>query len=343
MANPQGTSEPEYDAARGQEGGAPPLFGSAWPQQRFIWLGAGVLALALVVLGALVILSSSRGPEAPRDLADVPVIHAEEKPFKVRPENPGGMDIPHQDKLIYQRLRGEERPIKVERLLSEPEKPLPPPAPPPPEEKPAEAAEPASGDPGAMSAEAIARSIVERGLIQQPGAAPTIMGVDEGMVPGEATGGKAAAAAPIPVPRPRPPQRAAETAALSPPTAAPSAPAPSAPAPSAAAAPAAPAAAAPTVAAPALPPATNLGGSFRIQLGAFATPEKVDAEWRRLQAQHRALLGALKPESSRVELPDRSALFRLRAGPLDGEDRARALCQDLVRRGAGCLVVPPRG
>ncbi|MDS4073647.1 MAG: SPOR domain-containing protein, partial [Defluviicoccus sp.] len=85
------------------------------------------------------------------------------------------------------------------------------------------------------------------------------------------------------------------------------------------------------------------GGSFRIQLGAFASPDKVDAEWRRLQAQHPALLGALKPESTRVEVPDRGTLYRLRAGPVEGEERARTLCQDLVRRGAGCLVVQPRG
>jgi hypothetical protein len=45
-----------------------------------------------------------------------PLIQAEAGPFKVRPENPGGMTIPHQDKLIYGRLvPGASEP--AERLL----------------------------------------------------------------------------------------------------------------------------------------------------------------------------------------------------------------------------------
>lgn len=46
----------------------------------------------------------------------LPLIPAEQGPYKVRPENPGGMVIPHQDKLIYGRLTpgGEQQ---VERLL----------------------------------------------------------------------------------------------------------------------------------------------------------------------------------------------------------------------------------
>jgi len=51
-----------------------------------------------------------------------PLIQAESGPFKVRPENPGGLSIPHQDKLIYGRMSGgEEQP--VERLLPPPEQP----------------------------------------------------------------------------------------------------------------------------------------------------------------------------------------------------------------------------
>lgn len=328
MARLDAAAGPGYGDAHGAESGHTPLSATAWPQQRLIWIGAGVLALALIVLGALVIVSSSRGPDAPQDAAQLPVIHAEEKPFKVRPENPGGMDIPHQDKLIYQRLRGEERPIKVERLLSEPEKPLPPPEPAPPPEAVRPVAAPAGAsetDPAA--ADAIERSIVERGLIQPPGADAGEPGAEEGMLPDEAADGEAAggeSATGIPVPQPRPSTRSGQTAALALPTA---------PAASAATAPASP-----------TPPATAAAsGSFRIQLGAFASPDKVDAEWRRLQTQHPGLLGALRPESSRVEVPDRGTLYRLRAGPIEGEDRARALCQDLVRRGAGCLVVQPRG
>jgi hypothetical protein len=55
--------------------------------------------------------------------ADVPLLRADERPTKVKPERPGGMEIPDRDKLIY----NPTRPV-VEHLLPPPEKPLPRPA-----------------------------------------------------------------------------------------------------------------------------------------------------------------------------------------------------------------------
>jgi hypothetical protein len=58
----------------------------------------------------------------------VPLIHADERPTKVKPEQPGGMEIPDRDKLIY---NNPTRKV-VEHLLPPPEKPMARPAPPPP-------------------------------------------------------------------------------------------------------------------------------------------------------------------------------------------------------------------
>ncbi len=55
--------------------------------------------------------------------ADVPLIRADERPTKVKPENPGGMEVPDRDKLIYTQKRA-----TVEHLLPPPEKPMPRPA-----------------------------------------------------------------------------------------------------------------------------------------------------------------------------------------------------------------------
>ena len=55
--------------------------------------------------------------------ADVPLIRADERPTKVKPENPGGMEVPDRDKLIYTQKRA-----AVEHLLPAPEKPMPRPA-----------------------------------------------------------------------------------------------------------------------------------------------------------------------------------------------------------------------
>lgn len=64
-----------------------------------------------------------------------PLIRAEQGPTKVAPENPGGMQVPNQDKQIYERLAGNNSQApgtQTERLLPPPERPAAtPPAPQP--------------------------------------------------------------------------------------------------------------------------------------------------------------------------------------------------------------------
>ncbi|HEX3497969.1 MAG TPA: SPOR domain-containing protein [Stellaceae bacterium] len=59
---------------------------------------------------------------------EVPLIQAEQGVTKTRPQQPGGMTIPDQDKLVYTQGRGQPQ---VEKLLPPPETPLPRPTPPP--------------------------------------------------------------------------------------------------------------------------------------------------------------------------------------------------------------------
>ena len=75
----------------------------------------------------------------------VPLIRADQRPTKVRPEQPGGIEIPDRDKLIYNPTR-----TVVEHLLPPPEKPMTRPFPPPTAPSQTEAARPqASPLPGA--------------------------------------------------------------------------------------------------------------------------------------------------------------------------------------------------
>ena len=60
---------------------------------------------------------------------EIPLIEADDGPTKIRPEDPGGLVVPNQDKLIYETLDGEVPDEIVERLLPAPEEPLPQPAP----------------------------------------------------------------------------------------------------------------------------------------------------------------------------------------------------------------------
>lgn len=83
-----------------------------------------VVLVMAVSAGGLWIAYTRERSRAP---GDVPVIQAEPGTTKTRPQQPGGMAIPNQDKLIYNEGKGLPQ---VEKLLPPPETPLPSPAPP---------------------------------------------------------------------------------------------------------------------------------------------------------------------------------------------------------------------
>ena len=59
-----------------------------------------------------------------------PVVRAASEAFKRKPDEPGGLDVPHQDKLVFNRLAPGQVQEPVERLLPPPEEPTErPPAP----------------------------------------------------------------------------------------------------------------------------------------------------------------------------------------------------------------------
>lgn len=87
--------------------------------------GRMVLLLAVVFVGAAIALLfvvfqqgvRTGGRNAP------PVIVADTGPEKVKPEDPGGLEVPNQDKTVYDRVSGEDA-ERVEKLLPEPEEPV---------------------------------------------------------------------------------------------------------------------------------------------------------------------------------------------------------------------------
>jgi hypothetical protein len=93
--------------------------------------------------------------------ADVPLIRADERPTKVRPEKPGGMEVPDRDKLIYTQKRA-----AVEHLLPPPEKPMPRPT------APSAAAPSASPQPPAAPAGVGAANLAQQAQSQAPAGKP---------------------------------------------------------------------------------------------------------------------------------------------------------------------------
>jgi|HubBroStandDraft_1064217.scaffolds.fasta_scaffold23502_3 hypothetical protein len=158
---------------------------------------------------------------------------------------------------------------------------------------------------------------------------------------------------PLPRPAPEPPPVATETPAPPPPAADTPPPAeapaqiasdtPPAAAPSPA--PAAPqqkpkVAALPPTAAP--PPASAaLGKGYRLQLGSVRSPEAATQEWERLRQQNQDMLGRLGMSPTRVDLGDRGIFYRIQAGPVADAAAAERTCNELKRRGVGCLLVKP--
>ena len=91
-----------------------------------------VVLMAVFAGGLWYAYSSGRGHGS----ADVPLLKADDSANKKRPEQPGGMRIPDQDKCIYDPSKCNDRGKggQTEKLLPPPETPIPGPVAPPPEE-----------------------------------------------------------------------------------------------------------------------------------------------------------------------------------------------------------------
>ncbi len=115
-------------------------------------LTAFVVAVALGGFSAIVWYSFTKDQDAGADSL-VPLIKAENAPIKVRPEKPGGMEVPNQDKLVYSRMNPGELPPPVEKLLPLPEVPVAKPVAPPEDESAGNAKKLAEAAPTAPTAE----------------------------------------------------------------------------------------------------------------------------------------------------------------------------------------------
>jgi hypothetical protein len=270
---------------------------------------------------------------------DAPLIRADEGPVKVRPENPGGLQVPNRDKLVYNRLAGgEEGTPPVEHLLPRPEAPLPMPMPraesgapgsplPPEAEQPKTARVPELADvknvtpPPPPSAPEQAPRAGEPIKLAKRGE-PLSLRKSEPLPLRTAT--------PAPVPPPAPAPKAEPKPAVSP-----------APPPAPASKPTEVAARRPV---PSTPPAGASADdkAYRVQLAAARTPEAARAEWDRVRRKNLDLLGDLGLTVTKVDLgPKKGVFYRLRVGPLAGDPEARKLCDELAKRRIGCLVIKP--
>ncbi|CCG40945.1 SPOR domain-containing protein [Magnetospirillum molischianum] len=295
--------------------------------------GIVTIVAAVVAVGAIVAvgLHFIGGRKGAGD--GVPVIKAEDRPFKMRPDDRGGMQVPNQDKLVYERMEsGSETDGRVERLLPPPESPK---APPRPSAVPTETltlpqAPVANSQPIAQAIPSVAPPV----QAVAPAAAPVAIAP----APTSPLPATSALAPPPPASSYQPVQTRAAPAVPAAPVAAAPAPVAKAPPPVPASKPQVitPAQVANVVPAPA-PVRRTGGGDFVVQLGAVRAADLADKEWARIQKTYADLLGGLKSDIVRVELEGKGVYWRIRAGGLD-EQSARQICADLTRRNQGCIV-----
>ncbi|MDF1791638.1 MAG: SPOR domain-containing protein [Thalassobaculaceae bacterium] len=316
------------------------------PPRRSRALGAFLATFALAAFAGVVWYAYDRGLQAGSE-ATAPLIQADPSPIKVRPEQPGGLDVPNQDKLVYGALRpGQEDGATVERLLPPPEKPVEPPQPEPvaaPAAGVSETAQPAEdrGAPtGTASAANGSTTVPIPARTPQPVTAPTQSAAAAIPPPGTAVP-VPPPPAPQPVPQPAaddiPPAQAPapQTAAATPP------PPPPVPEPKPEAVPA-PQPAPAAVPAPSPPPVVSApAGRFRIQLGAFRDEAAARSEWNRLTKRYPEALSGLQLRIQTVDLGANKGVFHRIQGGMLTEDEAEQACATLKSRNQPCLLVRP--
>ncbi|MBR45044.1 MAG: hypothetical protein CMM31_00860, partial [Rhodospirillaceae bacterium] len=109
---------PAAEIVEGEAGAMPPE--EIRPRARL--LPMWILIAAVVVVGVAWALSDRYFGEPETAEADLPLVTAQEAPVKVRPEEPGGVDVPDRDKYVYKSLTEEEP--DAEQLLPPPEEPM---------------------------------------------------------------------------------------------------------------------------------------------------------------------------------------------------------------------------
>jgi cell division septation protein DedD len=292
-------------------------------RRRSLWVGGAVVT---AFVGVLLVWLSDGGERAALTNADVPLVKAAESPVKVRPEDPGGMHVAHRDKLIYQRFEGDETAPVVERLLSAPEEPLPPPRAQPEPSMPWTLdmdETPPSGFMVAPPGETVLAAPVEEFLDNVAPEVPLTLEVPlTPEVPLTIDTSPDPSSVAMAAPRPRP---------TSPPPPA------SGPA-SRETSGSAPGLSAEARVAQSLLMGTVADG-YAIQLGSVRSRQEANVEWERLRRNHGDILGGLRPQVVEADLGQRGMFYRLQAGPITSQTSARQLCTSLVDRKVACIVV----
>jgi cell division septation protein DedD len=246
----------------------------------------------------------------------LPVVQAPQGPIKERPTDPGGWEVPHQDKLVLNRDLADGKPRIAERLLPPPEEPR--------------SVEDILRDEGGPAAEAMASTeaeplptteeaytgalpfdpqlpprlrVDEAELQAARGEEPTPAGEEDAQVVGEEDDQVAEILAQLAA-------RSEEDAAAT----------PEAPSGEVTGA------------------VTPGGEEIMVQLASLKTQDAAQATWLRVQDRYAALLGGVQGRVERADLGERGIYYRVQAGPFPSRETAAEVCRQLKAQGQNCLI-----
>ncbi|WP_406858363.1 SPOR domain-containing protein [Alsobacter sp. KACC 23698] len=367
----QAEAEPVYEP----EGQLPPHDEDfAEPPRRRRGLMAVGAIMSVAVAGAVGVYAyKGMGPGAVKLAGAPPLIKAEAGPSKVQPQNPGGVEVPNQDRQVYNKSQAPEdlksvkvsgraeQPLDVEQITRR-DLPMEPPAPSasaststgavaPLKAQSANAGLPALGEPRRVKTV----SVRPDGTIIEGEAGPTrvasLASVPPVGVPAPAVASTStpSGATPAPMPMPRPkltslapmttgsaPAKPARPVVEAETTTATTAPAPvAAPAPKPAPAARQQVASAPaTTAAPQAEAAS--GGGFAVQLAAPQSETEARDVIAKLQKRFSGELAGLNPGVRKADVNGKT-IYRVRVSGMS-RDEATALCTKLQGAGGQCFV-----
>ncbi|MEX1035577.1 MAG: SPOR domain-containing protein [Sneathiella sp.] len=264
------------------------------------WIGAILAVMIVGGFGIGIWYAYDQGVKKGVQLAP-PIISADTTPVKKKPEDPGGMDIPNQDKQVFSVLQSGDAPEKVEKLMPPPEDATP-------EERTdmavTDAEKAADEDKLDTLVDKVTKETAEAGLKIEDAGEEKVAKVEEKVV--TATTHEAPAAE-TPAAEPKVEEKKVEVAAAPPP-------------------------------AKIEEPKTD-GPLYRVQVGSFRSPDAAEKQWQTLNAKFKSMLSDVSHRVQDVEVKDKGTYFRLQVGAFSSRDSANRLCNDLKAQKQDCLVV----
>jgi len=289
------------------------------------WFPLGAVITAVLVFGVIIAYAYNQGSETGVN-ATTPVVTADTSSYKERPADPGGMDVPFQDAVVFDNLQDKNKPAggeSVESLLPPPEQPL--------NEKLAQNAAPVTAEPAIIKTDEPQAPAPPQVTAEAPAAGLTTPGDNAGNIAATIEASEpanTAVAETVPATGTTISENMAAPETTTVKTEVSSTPTNN------------------TLAkkldktAPASAPAKTRieAGDYRIQLGSFRDETAARTAWGKFKSQFSSQLGSVTPQFPRADLGDKGVFYRAQGVNLS-KTSADELCRSINAAKSGSCIV----